>query len=1152
MGELIDSRPTTRDSRPMTGLRKAARLVPDAPALSLLVVSRKSRVASRGKARQGTQRPWANDARVSRTPHPATRTACAVALLIASAACGAPISADGLLASTGVRAGVVVIDSPQAVSVVSDIRARAPSALIHILVSDTKQAQATNRACAQLPGVSAAIRTASSLPYKARIVNVAVFGAEAALPPLSELVRVLVPGGWGYVADAAAAPPPAVTDAAGLQRRTTPDGALLLRKPALAQGSWTHYLGDVANSATSEDAATGPITALQWQAPPLHARHHDHKGSCSVQNMVSCGRRMYTIADYGAQHSIFLPARYELTARDAFNGALVWARPLETTDPLASIHGAGYAPKTLAVAGGRVYLPLPPGGPLHALDAETGETVRRFPALTRLEQFVIHGDTVIGVCAERGARADKTVVACDVGTAALLWQLPEHAAGDVSFLTLAARGNRVVLQNGQAVVCLDAGDGTVVWQHAVKQDKYGAVTSGNIVLQQDVVLCTVLKGGKYELRALRLTDGTQLWSQHAARGWNAYVDVLCIGDTVWVGQQPKRGSPNGQHPHGQQDFTRGFDLHTGKVVKELDTSRAFIDRPHHHRCHRNKATRNQLVLGRHGIELIPIDGGKIQIHDWIRGGCNYGILPANELFYVPPHPCRCYTGNLLSGVLAVAQAPPRDLVKGNPGRTETVQAAPLSGAAPAAGDWPMLRHDPARSGSTRSSVDPNGIGELWRADLGGTPTQAVCVGGVLVAAAARAGTLMARDASTGKPLWEYTASSRIDSPPTIARGRVVFGCADGSVTCLQLSDGSPIWRYLTRGNPEYMVVNDAVESTWPVHGSVLVQGGSVYTMSGRSEHLDGGLCLHRLDLATGRSLQEAPLSRQPGEPGVGMSAGVLVADNGMLYNGLHGFKLDAGRVVPLEPVQWQGMCSPRGDAVTAGGRHLIFPRDMLDGSWWHRTSQWVYGGASEVGSIQTAGQRNPCGQILCVDGDRVYGYGRKPEYFMWTSTLEYHLFAAAADGSKTKLKLTKPQDPRGWLRAPETTFRTHWSVEFPIHVRAMVKARDHLIVAGPVNPLPEGPAEQFPKTSRYTPEQARKAQEAWNGKHGIKLLFVDPTTGAVASSIELDALPVFDGMSVADGRIYLACRDGSLRCFAAPRRLRQRHRHPTEKIRAKD
>ena len=1055
------------------------------------------------------------------------------AFLIAGAAWGAPFTAEELLRSTGLHAGVVVIDGEDAVALARDIRTRVPLALIHILVSDTKQAQEANRACTQLPGVSAVARTAASLPYKARTVNLVVFGADAALPPLPELVRVLVPGGWVCVAGATAVPPAAATDAAGLQRRTTPAGALLLRKPELEPGSWTHHLGNDANSATSGDSSAGPITALQWQAPPQHTRHHDHKGSCSVQNMVSCGQRVYAIADYGAQHSIFLPARYQLVVRDAFNGTLAWTRPLEMSNPLASLRGAGYAPKTLAVAGGRVYLPLPPGGPLHALDAETGKTVGAFPALTRLEQFIVHGDMVVGVSAERGARADKKLVACDVGTGDLRWQVAEPVAGDVSFLTLATDGKRVVMQNSRAVICLDAKDGSLVWQHAVRQDKYKALTSGNVILERDVVLCTVLAGGKYELRALRLADGTQLWSETAAAGWDPYVDVFCIGDTVWVGQQPKRGSPAARHPRGRQDFTRGFDLHTGKVVQELDTSRAFIDRPHHHRCHRNKATQRYLVSGRHGIDLIPTDGSRILLHDWIRGGCVYGVMPANDLLYVPPHPCRCYTGNLLSGVMAVAQAPLRDLVKDNPGRTETVEATPLSGAAPAAGDWPMLRHDPARSGSTSSSVDPNGIGELWRADAGGMPAQAVCVGGVLIAAATQAGEVTARSATTGKLLWQYTASSRIDSPPTIARGRVVFGCADGSVTCLNLSDGRLLWRYQTRHNPEYMVVNDVLESTWPVHGSVLVQDDSVYTMSGRSEHLDGGLCLHRLDLATGRSLQEVPLSRVPGEPGVGMSVGVLVADNDMLYNGIHSFELDAGRVVPLEPVQWPGMCSPKGEAVTAGGRHLMFPRDMLDGDWFHRTSQWAYGRAIEVGSIQTAGRRLPCGQILCVDGDKVYGYGRKPGYFMWTSALEYRLFSAAADGSKTKLKLTKPQDPRGWLRAPQTTFRTHWSAESPIHARAMVKTPDHLIVAGPVNPLPEGPVEQFPRKSRYTREQAKTAQEAWDGKHGIKLLFVDADTGTVERSLDLDALPVFDGMSVADGRIYLACRDGTLRCFAA-------------------
>ncbi|MBT7302946.1 MAG: hypothetical protein HN849_25665, partial [Victivallales bacterium] len=73
----------------------------------------------------------------------------------------------------------MVIDGPDAVAQARDIRTRVPLALIHILVSDTKQAQATNRACTELPGVSAVARTAASLPYKARTVNLAVFGADA-------------------------------------------------------------------------------------------------------------------------------------------------------------------------------------------------------------------------------------------------------------------------------------------------------------------------------------------------------------------------------------------------------------------------------------------------------------------------------------------------------------------------------------------------------------------------------------------------------------------------------------------------------------------------------------------------------------------------------------------------------------------------------------------------------------------------------------------------------------------------------------------------------------------------------------------------------------------------------------------------------------
>ena len=45
------------------------------------------------------------------------------------------------------------------------------------------------------------------------------------------------------------------------------------------------------------------------------------------------------------------------------------------------------------------------------------------------------------------------------------------------------------------------------------------------------------------------------------------------------------------------------------------------------------------------------------------------------------------------------------------------------------------------------------------------------------------------DAAGGKPVWQFTAGGRVDSPPTIHNGCAIFGSADGQVYCVRASDG---------------------------------------------------------------------------------------------------------------------------------------------------------------------------------------------------------------------------------------------------------------------------------------------------------------------------------------------------------------------------
>ena len=77
---------------------------------------------------------------------------------------------------------------------------------------------------------------------------------------------------------------------------------------------------------------------------------------------------------------------------------------------------------------------------------------------------------------------------------------------------------------------------------------------------------------------------------------------------------------------------------------------------------------------------------------------------------------------------------------------------------------------------------------------------------------------------------QATTGGRIDSAPTIHKGTVVFGCADGRVHCLRASDGALVWRYLVAPEDKQMFSYQQPESVWPLSGSVMVHDDVVYAI----------------------------------------------------------------------------------------------------------------------------------------------------------------------------------------------------------------------------------------------------------------------------------------------------------------------------------
>jgi outer membrane protein assembly factor BamB len=734
-----------------------------------------------------------------------------------------------------------------------------------------------------------------------------------------------------------------------------------------------------------------------------------------------------------------------LIARDAFNGTILWKRRIDHWHthlwPLKS--GPGQLPRRLVASGDRVCTTLGLDAPLVALDAATGETVRTYEG-TQASEEVILADGLLfalvndaeqkddydgrrrfakGYGAKFWDEAKRRIVALRAETGEVLWSTERR----VLPATLAAGGGRVVFHDGESVVCLDRENGEQVWRSApvARSEEILGFYLPILVLYDDVVLFSggetagKQTGSWYEkgedtLTALSAENGKVLWTAyHPPSGYRSPEDLLVADGLVWTGETTSGRVPG--------VFT-GRDPRTGEVKREFppDVDTYWF----HHRCYRGKATDNYLLMSRTGIEFLDIHQQRWLPNHWVRGACLYGVMPANGLVYAPQHPCACYLEAKLYGFNALAPERKAESGKREAEQTPRLQRGPAyqqivhrqsSIINPA--DWATYRHDAARSGRTEAPV-PADLKRGWETELGGRLSAPVVADGKLFVASVDAHTVHALDAGSGKRLWDFTAGGRVDSPPTIYQGRVLFGSADGWVYCLRASDGALAWRFRAAPLDERLTAFEQVESVWPVHGSVLVEQGVLYCVAGRSMFLDGGLRLFRLDPLTGRVLSETVLDDSDPSSDKDLQAyvswlnmptampDVLSSDGRFVYMRSQPFELDGTRL-PLEAM-------PRAEDPDRGAppatqrpehAHLFSPTGFLDGSWWHRT-YWIYGSRFVSGwcGYFLAGKAAPAGRILVFDDERLYGFGRKPQYYRWTTPIEHQLFAAdklppAADDS---------------------------------------------------------------------------------------------------------------------------------------------------------
>jgi outer membrane protein assembly factor BamB len=779
--------------------------------------------------------------------------------------------------------------------------------------------------------------------------------------------------------------------------------------------------------------------------------------------------------------------------------------------------------------------------------------------------------------------APRKIVAVRADTGDVLWTIHERVLPG----TLAVDSERVVFHNGESVVCLNRNAGDEKWRSEpiARAGEIRGFYVPILVLYEDVVLFSGgetagkqtgswYESGEDTLTALDARTGEVLWTAyHPPSGYRSPEDLLVVDGLVWTGETTS-GRAVGV-------FT-GRDPRTGEIKRRFppDVDTYWF----HHRCYRGKATDNYLLMSRTGTEFIDVRQKSWIPHHWVRGACLYGVMPANGLIYAPQHPCACYLEAKMYGFNALAPkrkgeggrrtaeggrrkgkgSKPRDgaelRARSQESRAgERLERGPAYGdinsppsalrpppsafdsppsalRLPPSEDWPTYRHDAARSGCASTSVSPV-LKPAWQAAVGGKLTSPVVAEGKVLVASVNTHTVHALDASSGMELWSHTVGGRVDSPPTIHHGLALFGSADGHVYALRASDGELVWRFRAAPIDQRLMSFEQLESVWPVHGSVLVEGGELYCVAGRSMFLDGGLRLLRLDPKTGRLLSETVLDDRPSAEDEELQAyvswlnmptalpDILSSDGRLVYMRSQPFNLDGTRL-PLEAMP----SAPDADrgAPPATQRtehaHLFCPSGFLDDSWWHRT-YWLYGTTFVSGwcGYFRAGKNAPAGRILALDDSRVFGFGRKPQYYRWTTPIEHHLFAT--DKGLPRV------EPEAAEKAQAHHVKYHWSREIPLLVRAMVLAEDTLLVAGPPDEVNEDEAFKSYDTPA-TQRQLAGQKAALAGRKGALLWAVSTSDGSKRAEYQLDSPPVFDGMIAAGQRLYLATTDGNVLCFS--------------------
>jgi len=673
----------------------------------------------------------------------------------------------------------------------------------------------------------------------------------------------------------------------------------------------------------------------------------------------------------------------------------------------------------------------------------------------------------------------NVIVAIDPQTRRVLWSHREDKPIDSRALCM-SNGKLFLHSEGAFVACLDEKSGEVLWRNdnarllaaiAEPNDRGLGFKTTPYALCTDRAVFFAGRGRK-NVVAIAAQDGKFLWSRLGA--YNA-TNLLFQGG----------------HLYAHIPSLIMMDPLTGQTVRDLGISKRSCAR--FTGCPDSLFHRGSVREGEGTTRYILASDEPTVIHAF-RPPCNDGIIPALGQLFVTPWDCDC---NLqLIGLIALAPAGGfrfnREANEAERLETTAGEVAAVSAFADSADDWRTYRADNNRSSSTRATVAEKVI-KRWELvpRYPFSPSPASAAGG-LVFLGGDDGKVRAIDGTTGEERWCFYTGGPVRLPPSIWNGRAHFGSADGYVYALEAATGKQLWRFRAAPVERRIMVYGSLSSTWPVNSGVVVEDGVAYAAAGIINF--DGTHVYALDARTGKMKWQNNTSGHLNADlaeGASVQGNVALLGNKLLLAGGNVtspavYDVSDGKCMnPLPGAGWPSanrgseVCGLLSKYAMVGGRRLFTQDDDVITNWQPFD---VFSSDNLAMKLATEFQ----GRVPPASGNGVVAFSSR--------------------GPLICLDAEKVDE---WLRKERTGIKARWKTDSIVNSVSVVIAGNAVIAAGE-----SGPVSRLP---------TKWSVQAFDIKDGGRF-WVEP----------LASPPLPGGLCVdAEGRIIVVLDDGKVVCFGA-------------------